>query len=209
LPGISTVVLYDGRGREARTAGSTWGPGVDAHVRDLAASSDHAGLQRVSLLGYYHSASTAIAFAARRPELVDRLVLFGGAPRLRDAMRPAQTQALLSLIDQDWEPVRRCGRDRVLGWTRRRRPVDRRGVRTATTGPIARAWFDAAEGIDVTDELGRVRAPTIGPASPGRQPDPGRGLAAARRRPAGRAPRRAARLERRTLFLEDRPTTCG
>ena len=39
-----------------------------------------------ALLGYYSSAVTAIAYAARHPERVTRLVLFGGTMRLLDAM---------------------------------------------------------------------------------------------------------------------------
>lgn len=76
--------------------------GIDAHLQDLEAIIAAVGEGPVALLGYYHSVPTAIAFAADHPELVSRLVLFGGAARLRDAMSPAQTQALLSLVDQDW-----------------------------------------------------------------------------------------------------------
>ena len=163
LAGSLRILLYDGRG----TGGSDRRVdlddlGVEAHLRDLAAVLDHAGAHRVSLLGYYHSVPTAIAFAARHPDRVDRLVLFGGAARLRDAMRPAQTQALLSLIDQDWDLFADAAATAWLGWDKA--PSGRwtaEAFRTATTAPFARAWFDAAEEIDVTGELGRVRAPTL------------------------------------------------
>ena len=158
-----TVLLYDGRGTGSSDRRVNSGDlGVEAHLRDLTAVLDHAGLRRVSLLGYYHSVPTAIAFAARHPERVDRLVLFGGAPRLRDAMRPAQTQALLSLIDQDWGLFADAAATAWLGWDKA--PSGRwtaEAFRTATTAPFARAWFDTAEGIDVTAELGRVRAHTL------------------------------------------------
>jgi DNA-binding CsgD family transcriptional regulator/pimeloyl-ACP methyl ester carboxylesterase len=158
-----TVVLYDGRGTgssDRRIDGDDLG--VEAHLRDLTAVLDHAGQDRVSLLGYYHSVPTAIAFAARHPERVDRLVLFGGAPRLRDAMRPAQTQALLSLVDQDWDLFADAAATAWLGWDKA--PSGRwtaEAFRTATTASFARAWFDAAERIDVTGDLGRVRAHTL------------------------------------------------
>ena len=158
-----TVLLYDGRGTGSSDRRIDLGDlGVEAHLRDLTAVLDHAGRPRASLLGYYHSVPTAIAFAARHPERVDRLVLFGGAPRLRDAMRPAQTQALLSLIDQDWDLFADAAATAWLGWDKA--PSGRwtaEAFRTATTAPVARAWFDAAEGIDVTGELGRVRAPAL------------------------------------------------
>ena len=158
-----TVLLYDGRGTGSSDRRIDLDDlGVEAHLRDLAAVLDHAGLHRVSLLGYYHSVPTAIAFAARYPDRAERLVLFGGAPRLRDAMRPAQTQALLSLIDQDWDLFADAAATAWLGWDKA--PSGRwtaEAFRTATTAPVARAWFDAAEGIDVTEELGRVRAATL------------------------------------------------
>ena len=40
---------------------------------------DRAGMAEVSLLGQYNSCPHAIAFAARHPERVKRMVLFGGA----------------------------------------------------------------------------------------------------------------------------------
>ncbi|MEU4235708.1 alpha/beta fold hydrolase [Actinoplanes sp. NPDC026619] len=158
-----TVTLYDGRGTGSSDRRIDMRDlGVEAHLRDLVAVLDDAGLQRVSLLGYYHSVPTAIAFAARHPERVERLVLFGGAPRLRDAMRPAQTQALLSLVDQDWSLFADAAATAWLGWDKA--PSGRwtaESFRTATTAPFARAWFDAAERVDVTGELGQVRAPTL------------------------------------------------
>jgi DNA-binding CsgD family transcriptional regulator/pimeloyl-ACP methyl ester carboxylesterase len=163
LAGSLRVLLYDGRG----TGGSDRRVdlndlGVQAHLRDLAAVLEHAGADRVSLLGYYHSVPTAIAFAARHPDRVDRLVLFGGAARLRDAMRPAQTQALLSLIDQDWDLFADAAATAWLGWDKA--PSGRwtaEAFRTATTAPFARAWFDAAAEVDVTGELGLVRTPAM------------------------------------------------
>jgi pimeloyl-ACP methyl ester carboxylesterase/DNA-binding CsgD family transcriptional regulator len=158
-----TVVLYDGRG----TGGSDRridlsDLGVEAHLRDLRAVLDDAGIRSASLLGYYHSVATAIAFAARSPSRVSRMILFGGAPRMREAISPAQTQALLSLIDQDWSLFADAAAMAWLGWDAA--PTGRRTAevfRTATTAPIAKAWFDAARHIDVTGELALVRAPTL------------------------------------------------
>ncbi|KUL22441.1 alpha/beta fold hydrolase [Actinoplanes awajinensis] len=158
-----TVVLYDGRGMGTSDRRIDLGDlGVDAHLRDLHAVLDAAGIARASLLGYYHSVTTAIAFAARSPGRVDRMVLFGGAPRLREAMRPAQTQALLSLVEQDWGLFADAAATAWLGWDAA--PSGRwvaEAFRTATTAPVAKAWFGAAERIDVSDEVGLVRAPAL------------------------------------------------
>lgn len=158
-----TVVLYDGRGTGSSDRRINLDDlGVDAHLRDLRAVLDQAGIRRASLLGYYHSVATAIAFAAREPERVERMVLFGGAARMREAISPAQTQALLSLVDQDWTLFADAAAMAWLGWDAA--PTGRRIAavfRTATTAPVAKAWFGAAQHIDVTGELARVRAPTL------------------------------------------------
>src|SRR4051812_5546757 len=152
-----TVVLYDGRGTGSSDRRIDLDDlGVEAHLRDLSAVLDDAGIQRASLFGYYHSVATAIAFAARRPAHVDRMVLFGGAPRMHEAMLPAQTRALLSLVDQDWGLFADAAATAWLGWDAA--PSGRRtaeAFRTATTAPVAKAWFRAAQRIDVTGEVGQ------------------------------------------------------
>lgn len=158
-----TVVLYDGRG--TGSSDRRVDPddlGVDAHLRDLHAVLADAGIERASLLGYYHSVVTAIAFAAREPHRVERLVLFGGAARMREAMSSAQIQALLSLIDQDWDVFADAAASTWLGWD----AADSgrwtaEAFRTATTPPMARAWFAAAARVDVTDLVPAVVAPAL------------------------------------------------
>ncbi|WP_306207791.1 alpha/beta fold hydrolase [Actinoplanes sp. RD1] len=158
-----TVVLYDGRGTGGSDRRIDLGDlGLEAHLRDLRAVLGAAGLTRVSLLGYYHAMATALAFAARRPAAVERLVLFGGAPRMREAMTPAQTQALLSLVDQDWNLFADAAATAWLGWDAA--PSHRfiaEAFRTASSAPVAKAWFEAARRIDVTPELPHVRAPAL------------------------------------------------
>ncbi|MBU2670385.1 LuxR C-terminal-related transcriptional regulator [Actinoplanes bogorensis] len=158
-----TVVLYDGRGTGASDRDiDLTDLGVEAHLLDLIAVLGDAGIERANLLGYYHSVATAIAFAAREPARVGRMVLFGGAPRMREAMLPAQTQALLSLVDQDWSLFADAAATAWLGWdgaASGRWTAE--AFRTATTPAIAHAWFEAASRIDVTEDLSRVRAQTL------------------------------------------------
>ncbi|WP_214406270.1 alpha/beta fold hydrolase [Pseudonocardia lacus] len=158
-----TLVLYDSRGMgssDRRVALDDLG--VDAHLRDLHAVLDAAALDRAALLGYYHSAPTALAFAARHPDRVRRLVVFGGAPRLRDALGPAQTQALLSLVEQDWDLFAESAAHAWLGWSAGENGrLVAEVFRTAATPAVAAAWFAAAAAIDVTDLLPEVLAPTL------------------------------------------------
>ncbi|WIM92670.1 alpha/beta fold hydrolase [Actinoplanes oblitus] len=205
-----TLVLYDGRGTGSSDRRIDLGDlGVPAHLRDLHAVLDHAGIARASLLGYYHATATAIAFAARRPERVDRLVLFGGAPRMREAMLPAQTQALLSLIEQDWDLFADAAAAAWLGWDTG--PSNRwtaEAFRTATTAPVAKAWFAAAERIDVTGDLPRVRAPALVLHRQGHQQIP---VEVFRRLAAALPDARLVELpgSTPTLFLEDPAADLG
>jgi pimeloyl-ACP methyl ester carboxylesterase/DNA-binding CsgD family transcriptional regulator len=202
-----TLVLYDGRGTGSsdRRIDLT-DLGVDAHLRDLVAVLDDAEIRHASLLGYYHSVTTAIAYAARHPERVERMVLFGGSPRLREVMGPAQTQALLSLVDQDWGLFAAAAATAWLGWdaaSSGRWAAE--SFRTATTAPVAKAWFGAARDIDVSAEVGRVRAPTLVLHRQGEEQMP----AEVSRRLAGQLP--DARLVELsgttpTLFIEDQAT---
>jgi DNA-binding CsgD family transcriptional regulator/pimeloyl-ACP methyl ester carboxylesterase len=163
LAGSMTVVLYDGRG--TGSSDRRVDPedlGVEAHLRDLHAVLAAAGLETAALLGYYHSVATAIAFAADHPRRVTRMVLFGGAARMRDAMSPAQTQALLSLVEQDWDLFADAAAQAWLGWgSGESGRLVAEAFRTAATPTVARAWFAAAEAIDVTACLPRVLAPTL------------------------------------------------
>jgi pimeloyl-ACP methyl ester carboxylesterase/DNA-binding CsgD family transcriptional regulator len=157
------LVLYDGRGMGSSDRRvDPGGLGLDGHLRDLDAVVDAVGEEPVSLLGYYHSVPTAIAFAADHPRRVTRVVLFGGAARLRDAMNPVQTQALLSLVDQDWDLFADTAAHTWLGWAAGESGrLVAEAFRTAATPTVAKAWFEAAAQIDVADRLLHVSAPTL------------------------------------------------
>lgn len=157
------LVLYDGRGMGSSDRRlDPLDLGLEAHRRDLEAVLAAVGAPTVALLGYYHSVATAIAHAAERPAAVTRMVLFGGAPRMRDAMSPTQTQALLSLVDQDWDLFADTAANTWLGWSAgASAPLVADAFRAAASPTVAKAWFTAAAAIDVTDLLPRVGAPTL------------------------------------------------
>ena len=173
------LVHYDGRGT-GHSQRDVTDLSLEAMVSDLEAVIDRAGLAEVSLLGQYNSCPHVIAYAARHPQRVKRMVLFAGSARGWNAMSAKQTQALLSLIEQDWDlfadtrgaPVDGlvCGGGRACH--RRRDPG--RGhaagrARHHAGGQRGRCHRAAAEG-------GRAD-PSAPPA--GYDPDPGRGCALA------------------------------
>ena len=156
-----TLVHYDGRGT-GHSQRDVTDLSLDAMVADLAAIVDRVGASKVCLLGQYNSCPHAIAYAARNPDRVLRMALFGGAGRGWSAMRAKQTQALLSLIEQDWDVFADTAAHQWMGWSAGdagRAMAD--AIRGAVTPQIARATFQAASATDVTEDLHRVTAPTL------------------------------------------------
>jgi DNA-binding CsgD family transcriptional regulator/pimeloyl-ACP methyl ester carboxylesterase len=156
-----TLVHYDGRGT-GHSQRDVTDLSLEAMVCDLAAVIDRAGLAEVSLLGQYNSCPHAIAYAARHPERVKRMVLFAGSARGWDAMSGRQTQAMLSLIEQDWDLFADTAAHQWMGWSAGeagRAVAD--GIRGAVTPQVARATMQAASAADVTEQLPHVAAPTL------------------------------------------------
>jgi DNA-binding CsgD family transcriptional regulator/pimeloyl-ACP methyl ester carboxylesterase len=156
-----TLVHYDGRGTgHSQRDVSDLSPG--AMTADLAAVVEQVGAAQVSLLAQYNACPHAIAYAARHPERVSRMALFGGSARGWNAMSARQTQALLSLIEQDWDVFADTAAHQWLGWSAGetgRAMAD--AIRGAVTPHIARATLQAASATDVTGDLANVRAPTL------------------------------------------------
>lgn len=161
LTGNIRLVQYDGRGT-GRSQREVSDVSLEAHLRDLDAVVTATGAEQVVLLGFYHSALVSIEWAARHPERVRGLILFGGTLRGWDAMRGAGTQALLSLIERDWDTFVESVTHAWLGW-----PDDGEGrlaaewFRAATSPAVARATLQAASEVDVSAAARRVRCPAL------------------------------------------------
>jgi pimeloyl-ACP methyl ester carboxylesterase len=101
-----TFVHYDERGGGL----SDWDNvtfSVDSFVRDLEAVVDALGLDRFALIGSSKGGPTAIAYAARHPERVSHLVLYGTFAegwRVRgDSAEIERREAIITLTRQGWE----------------------------------------------------------------------------------------------------------
>ncbi|MFC5263160.1 alpha/beta fold hydrolase [Kribbella qitaiheensis] len=78
---------------------------LDAWVADLETVVDAAGLDRFALLGVSTGAAVAVAYAARHPERLTHLVLYGGYARgrtLRGASERRLQDALVAAISAGW-----------------------------------------------------------------------------------------------------------
>jgi pimeloyl-ACP methyl ester carboxylesterase len=100
-----SFVHYDERGNGL----SDWDNAefsVDAFVRDLEAVVDLLGLDRFALIGSSKGGPTSIAYAARHPERVSHLVLYGtfaqGWRKRANAAEIERVEAMITLMQQCW-----------------------------------------------------------------------------------------------------------
>jgi DNA-binding CsgD family transcriptional regulator/pimeloyl-ACP methyl ester carboxylesterase len=156
-----TLIQYDSRG-SGRSQRDVDDVSPEAMRRDLEGVIAAAGLQRFALMALYHACHVAIAYALDHPERVSHLVLFGGGARGWDAMGARQTQALLSLIEQDWETFVASA---MHAWLE---AADAETVRleaqaaaAATTPALTRRAIQAASAVDLTDRLPELTVPVL------------------------------------------------
>jgi pimeloyl-ACP methyl ester carboxylesterase/transcriptional regulator with XRE-family HTH domain len=163
------LIHYDGRGIGL----SDWQVdevSFEAFVRDLEAVIDASGAKRVSLLGVSMGGATAMAYAARHPERVEKLILHGtfatGRRRRRTNVDAEKAELFLSLMRNGWGTAdsafmkafaclyfpRASTGD--LGWF-----VELQN-RSANASNAVRIR-DACDALDVADQLASVTASTL------------------------------------------------
>jgi pimeloyl-ACP methyl ester carboxylesterase len=160
------VLRYDERG--CGLSGPEGGePSVETWVADLGAVVDAAGFERFALLGISQGAAVGAAYAARYPDRVSELVLYGGYARGRRVRgQGEQEDALVAAIRAGWasdDPAFRRvfsmlflphGTPTQMAW------YDEL-LRSTTSADTAVRLFRARGGIDVTDVAGGVGARTL------------------------------------------------
>lgn len=99
------LVRYDTRGGGL----SDWEPAVtnfDAWVEDLHRVVEASGVQRFALFGMSQGVSVAVAYAAKYPERISHLILYGGfvrgQPRRGDPLEVERFQLIQHLIRVGW-----------------------------------------------------------------------------------------------------------
>jgi len=128
----------------------------------LCAVTDELGLDRVALLGISCGGCTAVSFAARRPERVDRLVLYGSYARGRTLGSPQAQASMIGLVRSHWGLGSRLLAD-MFGpdWSDEERAAFTTIQRTAAGAEIAADLLALIYATDVRDELPLVRAPAL------------------------------------------------
>jgi pimeloyl-ACP methyl ester carboxylesterase/DNA-binding CsgD family transcriptional regulator len=158
-----TVVRYDRLGvgvsdRELRADDLS----VDGEVAVIGALLDEIGADRVRLFGGSSGGCAAIAFAARFPERVERLVLYGSYADGPSISPPAVREAILAAVRSHWGLGSRLLSDIFLGEVDSKEQESfARFQRLAASADTAAALLEQVYRNDVRDELPRVTAPTL------------------------------------------------
>nr|AJD73965.1 esterase lipase [uncultured microorganism] len=144
---------------------------IDAWVRDLEAVVDELNLMRFPLLGISQGASVCVAYAARYPERVSHLILYGGYTRGRfnrnltpDQRTEAET--MINIIRTGWgqeNPAFRQLFSMLLMPGGTKQQIDwLNELAQISTSPESAANMERAfYHIDVTHEAGKVSVPTL------------------------------------------------
>lgn len=164
-----TLMRYDARGaglsdREADDFS------FKALAADLEAAVDASGLETFALLGISQGAALAIDYAARHPEKVTHLVLWGGYARGRNQRGKSEdkeeAEAFKTLMRHGWGKETSAFRqmfaalylpdaneEQIRWWTELQR--------IATIPENAVRLRETIDEIDVSDRLSHVKAPTL------------------------------------------------
>ncbi len=165
-----TLLRIDPRG----VGMSDWDAGdisFEALVRDMEAVVDAAGAEEFALIGNSFGAAIAIAYAARHPQRVSRLVVWGSYCRgvLQRAPSPEQvehSQMLRRLAEIGWgtdDPAFRQVFASLLvpGATKEQWAWFTEKMRLCCTGRNAALYLAMMEQVDVQDLARQVRCPAL------------------------------------------------
>ncbi|MBI2913790.1 MAG: alpha/beta fold hydrolase [Chloroflexi bacterium] len=156
-----TFVRYDGRGT-GLSQRDVEDFSLESMLLDLDAVVDELDAESVALEGVYNTGAVAIAYAARYPERVSRLILWcpvvdGSIPRDNP-----QLHALRGLLETNWELFTQTVAHALIGWSE---PDTSRQfaevVRAGITQSTLLALVSAIHGWNVWEELPRVRCPAL------------------------------------------------
>jgi len=163
-----TLIRYDARGNGM----SDWEVdeiSLDAWVSDLETVVDSVGLDRFPLLGISQGGAISVAYAARHPERVTHLILYGAfalGGRRRSPDEKEKRNAMLVLMRSGWgsdNPVFRQMFTNLFipDGTKEQTDYFNELQRRTTSPECAARYFDVVNDFDVTDLLSRIKSPTL------------------------------------------------
>lgn len=168
LASFSRLIWFDKRGVGLSDTMDKNLPSLSERIEDIHAVLQACGCKSVTFLGVSEGAAMAIMFANRYPELVEKIILFGGYARLvYDDTYPfvptvAQHDKILQFFHQHWgDPVGL----KVLAPSVSQNPIIQqvwsKYLRRSASPGRAISLYQANIEIDVRDQLARVNVPIL------------------------------------------------
>ncbi|MDH6679671.1 pimeloyl-ACP methyl ester carboxylesterase/DNA-binding CsgD family transcriptional regulator [Rhodococcus sp. LBL1] len=161
LSAVRTVVQYD---RPGCGLSDPWpgAQGLDTDVAVLEALANHLDMARFDLLGISLGAPVSVAFAARFPERVGRLILYGGYADGSHIAAPEVRTAMLGMIRAHWGLGSELLADIFLpDGSAATKAIFARLQRESASPSLAVDLLAQCYEVDVTDLLTKVTAPTL------------------------------------------------
>jgi len=161
LGSIARVVRFDRRGTGLSDPPDA-PPSLEDHASDLAVVMDAVGLESAAVLGEGDAGRLCALFAASEPARVSKLIVYGTSARGRAVLTPARRAALSSTIEEQWGEgtlmalwaPSKVGDGEFERWWRR-------FEQAATSRETALDLVAMTEAVDISDAVGRIRAPTL------------------------------------------------
>jgi pimeloyl-ACP methyl ester carboxylesterase/DNA-binding winged helix-turn-helix (wHTH) protein len=170
LSRVARLIRYDERG----CGMSDWDAedlSFDAWVRDLESVVDHLDLERFALLGISQGGAVATAYAARHPQRVSHLVLYGTFPlgrrvRARSHAERRDAEILIELLETGWgredSPFGSMFASQFMPQgTLEQWAAFVEVQRRTTSARNAKRLINVSQGIDVTEIAPAVTVPTL------------------------------------------------
>ena len=166
-----SLVRYDARGNGL----SDWDVGnltLETWVSDMECVADAAGLDRFPILALSQGCAVAVAFAARHPERVSHLILYGGFPvgayKSPNVSTEAREQfdAMRTLMKLGWGSNAPTFRQLFTASmmpdaTKEQMDAFNEAQRISASAECAVRYLDTVANFDVQDLLPLVKAPTL------------------------------------------------
>jgi pimeloyl-ACP methyl ester carboxylesterase len=165
-----TLVRYDPRG-SGLSDRNVDDLSLETWISDLEAVVDAAGLQRFPLIGLCQGGVVAVAFAARHPERVSRLILYdsylsGAYAEGVDQSLEKQARTMSEMIEMGWGREAGAFREVFANLLMPDATKDQlRWIgelqRRSASATNARKLWDAFNTFDIRAEVGKLKMPTL------------------------------------------------
>jgi class 3 adenylate cyclase len=154
------VITYDRRGTGLSERGAPPGD-AEPYLQDARTVADGLGLDHFDLLGTLMGTIEAVAFAARSPDRIGRLVLRAPVTGLADWATIPAVRAALAAMGQDWEFFTEAFSQLVIGWGRPGAPAMAARMRGLTTREELSGLIEAFRRLNLASLYPRIRASTL------------------------------------------------